>query len=339
MSIRSLARAAAGIALCASALGAAAGPYSHLFVFGDSLSDSGNNALLLTAAFGGLPPVAIANDGVYSQTPSSAGTYSNGKVWTQYFAESLGVALAPSLTPGGTNFAYGGAQTGVDGTDIAGLPGFPYSMRSQLNTYLGATSHVADPNALYVVSGGGNNIRVALEAIAGGADPVATAGAMVASYATDMAGLVADLKLAGAQHVLVMNTPNFGLTPLANAMGVSALASALSFQMNAQLSALLAGSGVQTFDAYSFMTGVVAAGPASGFSNWTNACAAAVNACDVNTSLFWDGIHPTTLAHQMLAAAVLSAAVPVPEPDVAAMLALGLAVMALSRRRAKRQAG
>lgn len=90
---------------------------------------------------------------------------------------------------------------------------------------------------------------------------------------------------------------------------------------------------------FSFMTGVVGAGAASGFSNWTNACAAAVNNCDVNTSLFWDGIHPTTLAHQQLSAAVL--AVAVPEPDVAALLAVGLAVIAVSsrRRRAALQQG
>lgn len=331
MSIRSITRLLAGLGLCAAAMTASAGPFSSLVVFGDSLSDSGNNALLLSN-FGTqpLPPVVIANDGSYSRIPSAAGTYSNGPVWTQYLAQSLGVSAAPSLA-GGTNFAFGGAQTGVDGNDVPAIPGFPFSMRTQLNTYLGLTGNVADPNALYVVAGGGNNIRGALEAIAGGADPVATANATVADYAADMAGMVARLKLAGAQHVLVLNTPNFGLTPLANYLGVSALASNLSFAMDAQLAFALQGSGVQTFDMYSFMTGVVGAGAASGFSNWTNACAAAVNACDVNTSLFWDGIHPTTLAHQQLAAAVLAAAVP--EPEAAGLLALGLAVVLASVRR------
>lgn len=339
MSIRSITRALAGLGLCAAALSAAAGPYSSLVVFGDSLSDSGNNALLLSN-FGTvpLPAVSIANDATYSRIPSAAGTYSNGMVWTQYLAQSLGLGLSPSVA-GGNNFAFGGAQTGIDGNDVPVIPGFPFSMRTQLNTYLGRTGNTADANALYIVAGGGNNIRAALEAIAAGADPVATAQSTVSAYASDMAGLVTSLKQAGAQHVLVLNTPNFGLTPLASALGVSALATNLSFAMDAQLASALAGTGVQTFDMFSFMTGVVSAGPASGFSNWTNACAAAVNACDVNTSLFWDGIHPTTLAHQQLAAAVL--AVAVPEPEIAALFAVGLMIVTASsrRRRAALQQG
>lgn len=332
MSNRLLARILAGLGLCA-ALSASAAPYTSLVVFGDSLSDSGNNALLLSGAYGGaLPSVVIEGDGFYSRLPSSAGTYSNGLVWTQYLAQSLGLPLTPSLLPGGSNFAFGGAQTGIDGNDIPQVPGFPFSMRAQLHSYLGATAHVADPNALYVVAGGGNNVRAALESIAAGADIGATAAATVSSYASDMAGMVSNLKLAGARHVLVVNTPNFGLTPLANAMGVSALATQLSFSMGLALDAALAGSAVMRFDMFSFLTDTVAAGPASGFSNWTNACAAAVNACDIGTSLFWDGIHPTTLAHQHLAAAVLGVTA-VPEPATTALLALGLLVVALGARR------
>jgi outer membrane lipase/esterase len=331
MSFRLLARTLAGFGLCAIAASASASTYSGLVVFGDSLSDSGNNALLMTQAYGGaLPPVSIGSDNDFSTVPSSFGTYTNGKVWTQYLAQSLGVVLTPSLL-GGSNYAFGGAQTGVNGNDIPQLPGFPYSMRMQLDSYLGATGHTADPNALYVVSGGGNNVRAALEAIAAGADVQATSAATVAAYAADMAGLVSDLKLAGAQHVLVMNTPNFGLTPLAGAMNAGDAATALSLAMDTALAGALAGSGVKSFNMFSFLTQTVAAGSASGFSNWTNACAAAVNACDVGTSLFWDAIHPTTLAHEQLAAAVLATAVP--EPDTAALLALGLAVVASGARR------
>jgi outer membrane lipase/esterase len=328
MSIRLLARAIAGFGLCAAAVAAsAASPYSSLVVFGDSLSDSGNNFLLLSQA-GQLEPVNITGDGYYSKMPSTAGTYSNGAVWTQYFAQSLGLTLTPSLA-GGSNYAFGGAQTGIDGTETP--EGFPFSMKTQLGMFMGAKGGVADPNALYVVAGGGNNIREALEAIGEGADPNATVAATVADYAADMAGIVGSLKLAGAQHVLVLNTPNFGLTPLANAMGVGAQASQLSFAMDAALAGALTGSGAQIFDMYGFMTTAVGNAPQLGFSNWTNACGTTGSSCDLSTALFWDGIHPTALAHQQLAAAVL--AVAVPEPDVAALFALGLVVVALGRRR------
>lgn len=330
MSIRSLARAIAGVGLCAAAFAASAGPYSSLVVFGDSISDSGNNYLLLSQAPGGLPPVDIQGDGSYSKIPSLAGTYSNGPVWTQYFAQSLGLTLMPSLA-GGSNYAFGGAQTGVNGNEIPQLPGFPYSMTTQLGMFMSAQGGVADPNALYVVAGGGNNIREALEAIGEGADPNATAAATVADYAADMASIVGNLKLAGAQHVLVLNTPNFGLTPLANAMGVSGQASALSFAMDAALAGALAGSGAQIFDMYGFLTNAVGNAAQLGFSNWTNACGATGSSCDLDTALFWDGIHPTSLAHQQLAAAVYAAAVP--EPETAVLFAAGFVAVALGRRR------
>ena len=65
MSIRLLARMFAGIGLCAAAFAASAGPYSNLVIFGDSLSDSGNNAILLSQGPGGLPPVDSPGDGSY----------------------------------------------------------------------------------------------------------------------------------------------------------------------------------------------------------------------------------------------------------------------------------
>jgi outer membrane lipase/esterase len=211
------------------------------------------------------------------------------------------------------------------------MPGFPPSMRSQLNSYLGSTHGVADPNALYVVAGGSNNIRVVVEQITPGTDLAALSAATSAAYASDIAGQVHDLMQAGARHVLVLNTPNYGLTPWMANIGKSAEATSLSAAMDAALKTELAGSGAITFDMFSYLTNIIAAGPAAGFSDLTHACGAELNACDPATSLFWDGVHPTTLAHQKLAAAVLATAVP--EPDVYAMLALGLVVVALGTRR------
>jgi outer membrane lipase/esterase len=210
-------------------------------------------------------------------------------------------------------------------------------MRSQLGMYLGATGGVADPNALYVVAGGGNNIRVALEDIGAGANPDATAAATVTGYVNDIGAIVDGLQAAGAHHILVVNTPNFGLTPLAGALGVRDSATGLSFAMDSALGARLASEGpdVRSFDLFSFLSGTVAAGSASGFSNLTHACGAAVNACDPNTALFFDAIHPTTLAQERLALAVL--AVAVPEPEQALLWVAGLLVVGM-RMRARAQA-
>ena len=67
-------------------------------VFGDSLSDTGN----LFAATGGTNPIP----------PYFNGRFSNGPVWVETLAASLGLPVNPSLL-GGTNYAFAGAVTGL----------------------------------------------------------------------------------------------------------------------------------------------------------------------------------------------------------------------------------
>jgi outer membrane lipase/esterase len=74
---------------------------------------------------------------------------------------------------GGTDFAFGGATTGMPGP----LP----NLLQQANLYFGSTGNVASPNALYVIKGGGNGARAALAAIAGGAGVGPTVASTVAS--------------------------------------------------------------------------------------------------------------------------------------------------------------
>src|SRR5580700_8063817 len=70
-----------------------------IYAFGDSLSDVGN----IYASSGGVIPGA----------PYVNGQFSNGPVWVQDLASSLGLApLTPSLL-GGSDYAYGGAETGT----------------------------------------------------------------------------------------------------------------------------------------------------------------------------------------------------------------------------------
>jgi len=102
------------VTVALACLPAAASPYTSMVVFGDSLSDSGNDAILL----GGSKTQTITGNtyipGAPYATPTSSGTFSNGPVWASDAASALGVPLKPSLA-GGTNFAFGGATTGGPG--------------------------------------------------------------------------------------------------------------------------------------------------------------------------------------------------------------------------------
>lgn len=320
------------LAVAALACGVAAGPavaagtpFTALYVFGDSLSDGGNNRLVL--GNGGAGQVITGNS--YIPTfPYASGVYSNGPVWVNTFAAGLGLPAfaAPSLLGGG-DYAYGGARTSTEGS----IGGFPPSLKTQLNGFLGSGIGVS-ASALYVIAGGGNDVRDVADALAGGADPNTLIPAAALAYATTTATMVGQLKAAGAQNIVVWNAPNLGLTPAALAAGPAAAgaASFISTAFNQALGAALTGSGVTLFDVFGLVTSISLNPAGYGFTNVTDACGAAINACNPTTALFWDGIHPTAAAHVMLGNAMLAA---VPEPQTAWMLFAGLLTLAAWRRR------
>lgn len=88
--------------------------FSQFFVFGDSLSDTGNT---LTATGGTIPvPTSSSGQPAYFQ-----GRFSNGPIWVDDFGQKISKTPTPfvplQLNPGlgsqgGVNFALGGAQTG-----------------------------------------------------------------------------------------------------------------------------------------------------------------------------------------------------------------------------------
>ena len=304
---------------------ASAGPFSSLVVFGDSLSDNGNNKLA-----GLYAPDQVITDNTYVPTSTYlAGTYSNGPVWASDLAAMIGVPLLPSLAGGG-DFAFGGATTGTPGS---GPDGFPYSLLVQAGQYLAATGNVASPTALYVVAGGGNNVRAALDEIRGGADIPTTIAATAASFAANVGTIVDQLQAAGAQHIIVWDTPNVGLAPAVVAGGGAALGTFLAGTMNAALATRLSGeAGVSTFDIFGLGTSIALNPALYGFSNVNDACGAiALANCDQYA--YWDGIHPTAATHRVIAEAFLTTAVP--EPETWLLFVGGLAAFgATARRRA-----
>ncbi len=297
----------------------AVSPYSGLVVFGDSLSDNGNNAVALFNApyfLAPTQPAAITSNRFVAFAPSSSGTYSNGPVWVDAVATALLGSAFPARAAllGGTNYASGGAETSLN-TPVFGSTVPTFSLQSQVNFFLGAPGRVVDSGALYVVQGGANNVRRLL-ATGAAFNPV-TVGQEAAAYANDVGGLVDQLQLAGAQNIIVWNTPNAGLTPEALSFGAAAssFATSISSQFNSALATRLAGEvGVKTFDIF---------GAVGNFSNVTDACGNSAIGCGANPQ-FWDGIHPTAAAHLQIAQGFLAVANPVPEPSTYALFLIGL---------------
>lgn len=309
-----------------------AAAFSSVVIFGDSLSDSGNNKLV-----GLFNPAQVVSGNNYVPTHTYAsGVYSNGPTWATHFTASLGLSNLPSLA-GGTNYAFGGAVTSG--------PGFPYSLTAQVGQFLGA--HPSAPSdALYVIEGGGNNLRDGVSEIATALSvpglsfmqQLAIVSSITAStasrYAIDVGNMVDSLQAAGASNIVVWNTPNVGATPAAGATGARELSALLATSMNDALAYRLSSEAdVKTFDVYGLIGQVMSNPGAYGIVNAWDACGAASKNCDPATALFWDGIHPTAKGHQLIADAMLTAAVP--EPSSYLLFALGLTgLLAYKRRQA-----
>jgi len=350
-------KALLSIVCIAASTGAQAG-YSNLFLFSDSLSDTGNNAFVfdVVGAAGTPPlppgtlrtPVPTTDNSfipTYPYATAVGGRYSNGAVWAEAFAPVFGLsAIASNL--GGTNYAYGGARLGPLGSPnpFDNFPNnFPLSLTTQVATFLNSYAQ-APADALYVVAGGGNDTRDIIAAagadILNGIDPTAGVVAAAASYAASLDAIVNQLESAGAKDIIVWNSPNAGLAPAILAQNAGALGQMVSQTINQALMLALADEvamGVRIFDLYAFVTNIAANPGAYGLADASNACSAAANlaACQgvAGQYLFWDGIHPTAAGHRLLANAMIAF---VPEPGTIVLVALSLFGLAAGRQRRSR---
>ena len=237
--------------VCIAAWTSAQAGYSNLFLFSDSLSDTGNNAFVfdVVGAAGTLrTPVPTTDNSfipTYPYATPVGGRYSNGAIWAEAFAPVFGLsAIASNL--GGTNYAYGGARLGPLGSPnpFDNFPNnFPLSLTTQVATFLSSYPQ-APADALYVVAGGGNDTRDIIAAagtdILNGIDPTAGVVAAAASYAASLDAIVNQLESAGAKNIIVWNSPNAGLAPAILAQNAGALGQMVSQTINHALMLTLA---------------------------------------------------------------------------------------------------
>jgi phospholipase/lecithinase/hemolysin len=298
--------------------------FSQMIVFGDSLSDDGNIAHRVRDEFGFSYPSSNFDYSNYRFTDDTytfpASSLYSG-VWHEQLAQSfLNLSVAENSLDGGRDYAFGGATTRDGQTDrtIINNP-FPFgggdftitidNMGKQVADYLG--SNTPDPNALYLLWGGGNDLFDDSSA----ANVTATAGRVRT--------LVDRLALAGARKFLVPNVPPLGAVP--NSLGQPSTVAALDLasanyrgQLNAALASeqsALAGQGINIqlygLDIWLNVIRVLAEPAKYAFTNVTDSSQG--ESVDPDHYLFWDDLHPTTAGHQeiaMEADRVLRGAVP-----------------------------
>lgn len=310
------------VILTGLAAGVSAHNFSSLYFFGDSLSDSGNIAL----AIGTDPNQVITGNDYIPSKPYASGQFTDGDVWARTFASAIGLTpFAEPALAGGGNFAFGGARTSLDNQNL------PPSLIAQGGLFLNASGGIAPSDALYVLQSGGNDARDALAAIGSGADPKTVIETITTQYADATGTLVDQLQAAGAQRIVVWNVPNIGLSPAIIDQGpqASLVAEQIAVMMNNALSArMTAEHGVTIFDNFSLVTGAVMNPADYDLINVTDACGA-VLACDPSTYLFWDGLHPTSAGHALLAQQMIQI---IPEPATYLLLIAGLLVIGIQAR-------
>lgn len=302
----------AGCALAAPHFAAAQPRFESLVVFGTSLSDPGNAFALRGGT--NTPPDYDVDPFLIPSSPYARGGhhFSDGATWVEQLARSLGLAASanPALaneSRKAANYAIGGARANdtASGADLA----------DQTGAFLRDRAGAAPAGALYVVEMGGNDIRDALVAyLAGGPD---AAERVIRGALESIGGNIAALHRAGARKFLVWNAPNLGLTPAIRGLdaarpGAAFLAGQLSQGFNAglegvlgELSRLLPGIEIVRFDVFGRLQAIVADPAAFGLTNVKSACitpqSAPYHCQEFKEYLFWDGIHPTTAAHGIVA--------------------------------------
>ena len=203
-----------------------------------------------------------------------------------------------------------------------------------------------DPDALYVVWGGANNLQDILTGRPRADGTPQSVGQTVA----DLGLIIDSLAAAGASHFLVPNAPNIGLVPRLRERGQAAVAfgTLLTDALNDGLATLIdsrrqAGLDILDFDTAGFLAEVVANPASYGLSNVTERCYTGDDlnfngsgsiCADPARYLFWDGIHPTATGHALLAQAMLQH---IPEPAETGLLLAGLAAAACNSRRIRQK--
>ena len=253
---KSIASLVAGVGTLVLAGGPAASQSFNQFVgFGDSTIDSGYYRALPNpgggATFNALWPAAVA---------AGAGkpTTSPGLMSSEALAALFGLSALPA-NQGGSNYATSGAKDVTINNAQTG--GFQAAIPTvtQISNYLTANGGRANPNGLYLISSGGNDVSFATGNSGTGPFP-SNPQAYLISAANSLATSVANLQAAGARYIVVPDLP-FSFPQGGGAGNATTRADRLLYSQ--QLWSSLAANGVNFVPAdYNAMRLAIASNPA-----------------------------------------------------------------------------
>ena len=290
-----------GLLMTSSAI---AGPYSSLYVFGDSYSDTGAGYV----------------DG-------------NGPTAVAYLAQNLGLSLthageaitSPSQS---VNFAVSGATTGFGNGVTIGDALLGYGMRNQVQDFAGLVNNGSlafDPaTTLFFIAGGLNDSSL----------PTSTTLANLLSEAEQLRAL-------GAQHLAFALLPT--QIPAFSAVATR-LNPSYENELLPALQANLPGADVWLSNWGGYFDDILLNPSSYGFTNVTDRCAGRAlfgedpTPCATpDTYFYYHDAHPSTAAHRVVGNALYQEVLAheVPEPFTPALIVAGLVAMGWLRRHSK----
>lgn len=271
--------------------------YNQVYVFGDSLSDTGNLASIV---------------GPFPSPPFYENRVSNGPVAVEILAKKLGTTANASLhliaPESGTNYSVAGANAvGIEAIDLP----------AQLSIFLANHSYVAPANALYVIFIGGNDIRSVRTV-----QDKFTARSIIDTAVQQIKLTIKTLVQSGAHSFLLVNAPNIGIIPETRILSVimedptmPKRARKLSNYFRIQLDEALEefehtkSIRIVEFDLYKYFNKLIKKSEKYGFINSTDACFSSITftfneGCDYGENfdqyIFFDEIHPTARVHSII---------------------------------------
>lgn len=283
--------------LCISSLAYADSTYSKVYIFGDSLSDTGN----LGSVVGGIP------------APYYNNRISNGPIAADTLTAKLGDTADASLhllgLNAGHNYSVAGAKASTNE---------PIDLGTQILSFQANHASIAPKDALYVIFIGGNDVRAALFQ---NNDDVANS--IIDTANNNIKNAIIMLKTMGARSFLVINVPDIGLIPETRLVAIATNNSAhinrateLTKKYNETLHKIVddfddenqSKINITEFDLFKLFGKIVRKANKFGFINNTEACFRSripdfhpdcnfgLNA---DQFVFFDEIHPTKRVHAM----------------------------------------